>query len=544
MPLKRRFSRTIYTNQPFGVEADARKIKELFRGRLSTAYVDAFVRKRFLGKEEIWPKILVAGCVNSLRLLPSIQPYLATPRLMSATEIEESQERGAESPHLLHSVLFEPNLHELLREYSRKIPVCGIVPLLGELPQFRQIEHHVDSLFRQFFSSEKTFPDFQMQRTLARFALEKRELISVSAPESNVDRILADVKNYQIRDLEHFDDFTYRYTLHNLDTYPSSRKESFWSRISPFSMKNAIQRTQINTQALRLLHRTKSHVNSIDYCHRFELSSDFFVTWFNVFFHVWVLCARLGQLSQSAPALYLRERLISCTNQGIEEELKPLHIRSKGLLTHEAKRHFENLSNLLSQHFTARGFAADPRRQLDAFVWSLVLRESVHRYHDSVFALAEYFLCTWQAVQDLTLEEIIHGQLPFNVFAPDPNYQARGLLTNPPLDAEDFAAESISDKMPKKYHYRQTLSFTTETGSCSAGFGLAQTRWLRLAQKIRKRFNNEHQSASLFDFYVPESKHSPSQSSESAWEQQASGQSHQQLTALKEKVRISARAQA
>lgn len=210
------FSQTIYSNRPLGNEELPERVHTIL-GRPSPGNrqllqdISAFTRKRFIAKEEVWPKMRVAQGVPSLQFLAALQPYLASSRLMDERQLEAAQTKETASVHLVHSLLFEPGLPEMLREYTMKIPVCGLEPALNDLPAFAPLHRSLNDLFRAFYRAKLTATDVQ---ALKQFVLLYRESVLESLKMSDFTlveeesaRVARDIKNCRVRDLEYFDDF-------------------------------------------------------------------------------------------------------------------------------------------------------------------------------------------------------------------------------------------------------------------------------------------------------------------------------------------------
>lgn len=226
---------------------------------------------------------------------------------------------------------------------------------------------------------------------------------------------------------------------------------------------------------------------------------------FQLFFHVWLVCQRLEAMGERPEALFLRQELIAQTANDVTSVLKAVHLRSKLLLSAETRKHFSNIMNVLSRHFSTPPSSGQPRRQLDALIWSLLLKESVHRYHDSVFRLSDYLYESWLMMQTRSFEEILAQPVAFSVFSNTPDYKARLLRTNPPLTREELEEERTSTASPKRYHYSiPTAEIPIARGqeATSTLRSLSQTRFWRLSQKRERAQNSFERFVALHDFFV------------------------------------------
>lgn len=127
--IHRKFSRTIHSNQPS-------RTRELKNGKIidydvGYTYLDdpiiaAFVRKRFLGKDEVWPKIYAVEGVRSLGILEQLQTLHPAAGLLESGEMEELKASQRFDSAFVFSVFFEPHQKEMLEEMAKKIDLCGL----------------------------------------------------------------------------------------------------------------------------------------------------------------------------------------------------------------------------------------------------------------------------------------------------------------------------------------------------------------------------------------------------------------------------------
>lgn len=167
---------TVYSNQPARDTEQYGQKKFIYDYSIHSypAHVKVFLEKRFIHKDEIWPKMYITQPIQSTinSLATQTLPYLRD--LEHVDEIGAQKERGRLGSQFILNVMMEDYFKPFLDEVSKKYVMNGDTVPMKDAQKDKELKKKVVDLYHQFhFGSEMTPLERQVENDYLGEKIEK-----------------------------------------------------------------------------------------------------------------------------------------------------------------------------------------------------------------------------------------------------------------------------------------------------------------------------------------------------------------------------------
>jgi hypothetical protein len=151
---------TVYSNQPARISEiyGQKKFEYDYAIDKYPAHVKVFLEKRFIHKDEIWPKMYITQPVESTinSLATQTLPYLRD--LEHVDDLGAQKERGRLGSQFILNVMLEDYFKPFLDEVSKKYVMNGDTVPMKDLQKDKEIKKKVVDLYHQFYFGAEMTP--------------------------------------------------------------------------------------------------------------------------------------------------------------------------------------------------------------------------------------------------------------------------------------------------------------------------------------------------------------------------------------------------
>lgn len=474
----KKFSYTVYSNKPTIGKENIGNMEYKYDTNLHDypKVIKAYLEKRRINKDEIWPKVYILDKIEKSNMNEEIQELFSLKNLYNDEELNTMQKRGNIDTGYFMSIFLENYFKEFLDEYLKKIPICGNTVSLKNAQKQENLEKKIKKLYRLFFWPEN---ETELDKYIEELYLdEKINKLNNSDRKIGLKNVIFSKKNFkrinlfsncQNRDLEYFDDYLPIFDSSNLKKKSEALKnlsDSFKNELNlqqkllnfftsfKFQQKqkeNFFLKQNVQTHFFRL----EEYIKSIEFNHTLNIPPDFFIEFACINFHIWLLLNRLNDFKNQKQANTLKTQILSDFQIYIQKKVFTTNVKNINSMFNNITTYLETNRKLFNHHFNYNETTFnDVYYKIDCLAWSGIFFKKIERYDERVYLMSGYMIENYFYVKNLGFEEILNCEVDFSVFSMPVDYKKIILEKNPVLSREEFSVEEgKGEDYSKKFDY-------------------------------------------------------------------------------------------